>query len=148
MINYRMMTEEDSGPVAALYKECFTCPWSLAAVKDMFHVDGYYSLVAENEEKEIVAYVGMKSVFDEADITNVAVSPAMRRQGIARKLIAKLLAQAELMEINSIFLEVRASNLPAIVLYEQAEFQECGRRKNYYEAPVEDAILMVWNKEK
>ncbi len=146
MMNYRVMTEEDSEAVASLYKESFSCPWSFAAVKNMFHVDGYYSLVAENEEKEIVGYVGMKSVFDEADITNVAVSPAMRRQGIAKELIDILLARADNMGICSIFLEVRASNIPAIRLYEQAGFEDCGRRKNYYDAPTEDAILMVWNK--
>lgn len=147
MILYRSMTERDCEAVALLYKECFSQPWSLSAIKEMFTTDGYVSFVAENEKKEIIGYVGMKTVFDEADITNVAVDPGMRKQGIAGKLLKRLMEEAHEMGILSIFLEVRASNQAAITLYQHADFVDCGRRKNYYHQPDEDAILMVWNKE-
>ncbi|MDO4975917.1 MAG: ribosomal protein S18-alanine N-acetyltransferase [Eubacteriales bacterium] len=147
MILYRPMTELDCEQVSYLYKECFSQPWSLSAIKEMFTTDGYISLVAENDEKEIIGYVGMKTVFDEADITNVAVLPSMRKQGIAKILLRELMEEAKKKGIISIFLEVRASNIPAITLYEHADFKNCGRRKNYYHEPEEDALLMVWNQE-
>ena len=145
MIKYRPMMEEDSEQVADLYQMCFSDPWSLKATKEMFETSGYTSFVAENEEKEIIAYVGMKTVLDEADITNVAVHPKMRKQGIAGQLLSCLMEEAKQLKIHSIFLEVRASNIPAITLYDHAGYKECGRRKKYYHEPEEDAILMVWN---
>ena len=143
-MDIRLMNLEDCEQVARLYKKCFSHPWSLRAIEEMFTVKGYYSLLVENDEKEIIAYIGMKTVCDEADITNVAVDPAYRRQGIAHLLLEKLLQQGKKLGIASIFLEVRASNDPAILLYRHAGFLECGCRKNYYDAPKEDALLMVW----
>ena len=145
MIRYRFMTKADCPQVADLYQTCFSHPWSLSAVEEMFSVEGYVSLVAE-EEGRLIAYVGMKTAYDQADITNVAVEPSHRRQGIAHQLIRQLLQEADRQAIVSIFLEVRVSNQSAITLYRHAGFTECGRRKRYYDQPVEDALVMVWNK--
>ena len=85
------------------------------------------------EETEVIGYIGMKVVLDEADITNVAVLPAYRKKGIARKLLQQLLDEARQQGIYSIYLEVRDSNAAAITLYKHAGFKEVGKRKNYYE---------------
>lgn len=143
MIQYRFMKPEDCRQVEELYQACFSHPWTLHAIEEMFTVEGYVSLVAE-EEEHIVGYIGMKTVCDEADITNVAVAPSVRRQGIAHTLLERLLTEAEKGDICSIFLEVRVSNDPAITLYQHAGFEDCGRRKNYYDKPTEDALIMVW----
>jgi ribosomal-protein-alanine N-acetyltransferase len=82
-------------------------------------------------------------VLDEGYITNVAVSPLHRRKGIAAKLLAELRAQAEEKELSFITLEVRASNVPAIALYEGAGYVPVGTRRNFYSAPKEDALLMT-----
>ena len=85
---------------------------------------------------------GSRIVLDEADITNVAVRPMYRRQGIAARLVSLMLEQMAEKGVVSVLLEVRESNLPAQNCYAQAGFTVVGRRKNYYELPKEDALLM------
>lgn len=96
-----------------------------------------------------LGYISAQKVLDELDIFNVAVSPDARRQHIAQKLLEKLLETAETLraegELERITLEVRFSNDPAIALYQKFGFEEVGRRKNYYEKPREDAVLMDLN---
>lgn len=124
-------------------KECFSVPWSVEGLKEMFHTEDYCSFLAK-EEEEVIGYVGMKMVLDEADITNVAVLPSHRKKGIAGKLLKQLLEEAKKQNLHSIYLEVRASNIAAVTLYEHAGFKEVGQRKNYYDNPREDARLMLW----
>ncbi|MDD7114103.1 MAG: ribosomal protein S18-alanine N-acetyltransferase [Lachnospiraceae bacterium] len=143
MTEIREMKKEDCQDVWNLQKQCFSVPWSLESLEDMFRVEGYTSLVA-SDGCEIIGYIGMKAVFDEADITNVAVSPVMRKKGIGKQLIQQLLIRADQKQINRIFLEVRVSNEAAICLYQNAGFKEIDRRKGYYEKPREDAFIMVW----
>ena len=69
------MAETDCEQTEILMKECFSVPWSVDALKEMFHTKGYCSFLAK-EETEVIGYIGMKVVLDEADITNVAVLPA------------------------------------------------------------------------
>ena len=87
--------------------------------------------------------MGCQTVLDEGYITNVAVSPDCRRQGIGRALIAELAERAKRAGLAFVTLEVRASNTPAIALYEGAGFKPVGVRKNFYTAPSEDAVLMT-----
>ena len=103
------MAETDCEQTEILMKECFSVPWSVDALKEMFHTKGYCSFLAK-EETEVIGYIGMKVVLDEADITNVAVLPAYRKKGIARKLLVQLLDEARQQGIYSIYLEVRDSN--------------------------------------
>ena len=93
--------------------------------------------------ESVLGYVGMMFVLDEGYISNVAVSPEHRRQGIASALIGELLRRAEELRLSFVTLEVRESNAPAIALYERFGFAPVGRRKGYYDAPKEDAILMT-----
>lgn len=79
---------------------------------------------------------------DQADIIDVAVLPAYRRRGIARALMRAVMTAAAADGAETVFLEVRASNVPAIALYESLGFAKCGLRKNYYASPREDAVLM------
>ena len=78
----------------------------------MFHTEGYCSFLAK--EEEVIGYVGMKMVLDEADITNVAVLPSHRKKGFARKLLKQLLEEAKKQNLHRIYLEVRASNIAAV----------------------------------
>ena len=104
------MTEADCEKTGLLMKECFSVPWSVEGLKEMFHTEGYCSFLAK-EEEEVIGYVGMKMVLDEADITNVAVLPSHRKKGIAGKLLKQLLEEAKKQKLHSIYLEVRASNM-------------------------------------
>ena len=109
------MTEADCEKTGLLMKECFSVPWSVEGLKEMFHTEGYCSFLAK-EEEEVIGYVGMKMVLDEADITNVAVLPSHRKKGIAGKLLKQLLEEAKKQNLHSIYLEVRASNIAAVTL--------------------------------
>lgn len=134
------MAERHLAVLAEIEKACFHAPWSESMLREELG-KGIF-LVAERDG-QAVGYVGCQTVLDEGYITNVAVSPDARRQGIARALIAKLTGKARAAGLAFVTLEVRASNAPAIALYEGAGFGRVGVRKNFYTAPIEDAVLMT-----
>ena len=127
----------------ALEQACFSLPWTRDMLLSQLPDDSHEFLAAESVTGELLGYVGMMTVLDEGYISNVAVRPESRRQGIADLLISDLLERASLRELSFVTLEVREHNAPAIALYRKHGFSPVGLRKNYYEAPVENAILMT-----
>lgn len=97
-------------------------------------------LLAE-QAGEICGFVCAKAVASEWEIENVVVATRFFRQGIADRLVQALIGQAKMLAVSSILLEVRESNRPARRLYEKHAFREVGRRRRYYNNPLEDAIL-------
>lgn len=135
----RPMTAADVPSVAALEKLCFSDPWSVSSIAS--ELDNALSLwLVWEEDGAAAAYLGVQRVPPQADVMNVAVSPALRRRGIARALFAEL--ERRLPEIDELFLEVRASNSGAIALYRTLGFEQVGRRPNYYLDPREDALIL------
>lgn len=135
----RPMTAADVSSVAALEKLCFSDPWSVSSIAS--ELDNPLSLwLVWEEDGAAAAYLGVQRVPPQADVMNVAVSPALRRRGIARALFAEL--ERRLSEIDELFLEVRASNSGAIALYRTLGFEQVGRRPNYYLDPREDALIL------
>ena len=134
--------EADIPALAALEKECFSLPWTEEQLRASLPGERSVLLAAEGAGK-VLGYVGMMHVLDEGYLSNVAVDPACRRQGVAKALIAELLRRAGEFSLAFVTLEVRESNTPAIALYEGFGFAPVGRRKNYYDAPKEDAVLMT-----
>ncbi len=135
----RPMTAADVPSVAALEKLCFSDPWSASSIAS--ELDNPLSLwLVWEEDGTAAAYLGVQRVPPQADVMNVAVSPALRRRGIARALFAEL--ERRLPEIDELFLEVRASNSGAIALYRTLGFAQVGRRPNYYLDPREDALIL------
>ena len=102
-------------------------------------------LVALDERGAVAGYAGMQVVLDEGYILNIAVRPDCRRQGVAGRLLQVFLDFARGNRLSFLTLEVRASNYAAIALYGSRGFRGVGRRKNYYEHPKEDAVLMTLN---
>ena len=98
--------------------------------------------MALEENGSLIGYAGMLTVLDTADITNVAVLPAFRCQGLARELMTALIAAAKAQGVTRLQLEVRESNTAARALYESLGFTVDGKRKRYYRRPDEDAVLM------
>ena len=127
--------------VAALEKICFADPWSEMSIASELQNLWAYWLVAVNGD-QVAGYIGSQSSIDEADVMNVAVHPDYRRQGIAESLIEALVAELKNRSIHSLTLEVRASNAPAISLYEKQGFAQVGCRRNYYRNPKEDALIL------
>lgn len=137
----RPMTPQDVAQVAALEKCCFSDPWSEKSVASELQNPLSLWLVAE-ENGTVTGYIGSQSVCGESDMMNVAVDPAHRRKGIAEGLILTLCNRLQAEGNQWLTLEVRASNDPAICLYDKLGFTQVGRRPNYYRNPKEDALIL------
>lgn len=138
----RRMTMEDIPSVVEIENQCFSLPWSEKSFEDSLSREDTIFLVCETEESHISGYMGLYLSFDEASVTNVAVSPVYRKRGYGEALVAVAKEEAKAAGAEMIFLEVRVSNEPAISLYKKHGFEELGIRKKFYEHPVEDAIIM------
>jgi len=137
------MNADHLDEVAELERICFSTPWSRNMLAE--ELDNALSafLVALDDSGRVVGYAGVQVVLDEGYITNIAVRPECRRQGVAGKLLQVFLDFAQANQLAFLTLEVRASNYGAIALYGSRGFRSAGRRKNYYEHPKEDAIIMT-----
>jgi len=136
-----VMNSSHVAQIAALEKICFSDPWSEKSVASELDNKLAFWLVA-TEGETVAGYIGSQTVLDETDMMNVAVHPDFRRQGIAEALVNELVENLKKMGSHCLTLEVRASNAPAIALYEKLGFSEIGRRKNYYRNPREDALIL------
>ena len=135
------MTQAHISRIAELETICFNDPWPDAAIRSELENPLSYWLVAVDGD-QVVGYVGSQSVMGEADIMNVAVDPAYRRKGVAKNLLVSLERDLSAKEVHSLTLEVRASNAPAITLYDSLGFVQVGRRPSYYHKPKEDALIL------
>ena len=129
---------EHDEALVALEIRCFPDPWPadmIARLRDRFTV--------ALEGERVLGHIVLSTVLDEGNIDNVAVLPECRRCGVADALVGNCIARGRAMGLAFLTLEVRAGNAPAIALYRKHGFEEVGRRKNYYEKPREDAILMT-----
>ena len=127
--------------VAALEAICFQDPWSENSVASELNNPLSFWLVALEGDR-VAGYVGSQTVVGETDMMNVAVHPDFRRRGVAEALILALVEELKAMDSHCLTLEVRASNAPAIALYEKMGFSQIGLRKNYYRNPREDALIL------
>lgn len=144
-VNYHItpMTAARLSQVAALEKICFPAdPWSEALFRAALDDPRAAILLAEGKNSEILGYAVLFTVLDEGNLDNIAVAPAHRRHGVADALLGAVVRFGR-EHLSTLTLEVRASNAPAITLYEKHGFAAVGRRKNYYTDPKEDAVLMT-----
>ena len=136
-----IMKQEHIGQIAALEAACFSAPWSEKSVES--ELTNPLSLWLVAVDGDVVAgYVGSQTVMGEADMMNLAVGQAYRRQGIGRRLVEELVRHLRSAGTHSLTLEVRASNDPAIALYNNMGFLQVGKRPNYYSSPKEDALIL------
>ena len=112
------MTAAHVSSVAELEKVCFSAPWSENSVASELNNPLALWLVAVENDR-LAGYIGSQSVEGEADVMNVAVHPDFRRRGIAEELCRQLVSVLNERDVHSLTLEVRASNAPAIALYEK-----------------------------
>lgn len=139
--NIRRMKEEDVPYVEALEAGNFSRPWSLAAFQKILSDENYIVLILR-DKKALLGYCVLLCAGEEADITNVCTAPEARRKGVAAALLAALLKEGSKRAVKEYFLEVREGNEAARALYKKLGFEEIGIRKNYYEEPRENAVLM------
>ena len=137
------MTSAHLDEVADLERVCFSTPWSRNMLAEELDNACSAFLAALDADGAVVGYAGLLVIADEGYITNVAVRPESRRGGVAGQLLDVFLKFAEANGLAFLTLEVRESNYAAIALYGSRGFRGAGRRKNYYEHPKEDAIIMT-----
>ena len=138
------MAAEHLDRLEQLERMCFSRPWSkkmLAEEQD--NQCAAFLVAVEPETEKAVGYAGLLVVADEGYITNVAVDPSCRRQGVAAQLLQVFDNFAKGNHLAFLTLEVRPSNAAAIALYEGFGFREVGRRRNYYDLPKEDALILT-----
>ena len=137
---FRRMTENDLDKVAAMEKEIFSMPWSKESFRESLLQNYSYFFVVE--EGDILGYCGVHNFGGDGEITNVAVDKNARGQGVATKMLQYAMDETKKIGVEAFTLEVRISNTKAIGLYEKLGFENKGIRKNFYENPVEDAMIM------
>jgi len=128
--------------IAEIESLCFSSPWSKESLL-LLTKDGATGFCAVGESGRVYAYVGMLTVLDEGQITNVATHPDARRMGLGGAVVSALIESASKKGIVSFSLEVRESNKPAIALYEKLGFVVMGVRKGFYTKPAENALVMI-----
>lgn len=136
------MKREHTAALAELEKQCFSRPWSQKALEDELYSPTAFFIVAV-EGEQILGYGGMHCCCGECYVDNIAVFAQYRRRGVGAALVGELLAQAKRQGGEFLSLEVRPSNLAAVHLYTKLGFVEEGRRKEFYNAPREDALIFT-----
>lgn len=128
--------------VADLERQCFSSPWDeklyAAALAQSF-----FRLWGAKASDTLAGYVSVYHLGAEVEIINIAVAPALRRQGVGALLLRRVRAEAESSGAERIILEVRRSNAPAIALYASQGFIQAGVRPGYYPDTGEDALVYV-----
>ena len=137
----RNMTEKDVNAVADLEKAIFPDPWTAKSIYDTFGQKQAFIVVAEEKEK-IVGYCIVYFVLDEGEIARIAVDPSLRRQGVGCQILEQVQKTCIEKEVTRLLLDVRESNESARKFYQNYGFQTDGIRKNFYDFPKENAVLM------
>ena len=140
-LTVRRMRDADLPRVMELEAACFSTPWSEPTFRGLLR-RADCDLFAAEAEGELVGYAVFWSVLDQGELGNLAIAAGWRRRGIGTLLLEAVAARAREREVREMFLEVRQSNSAARELYERYGFEEVGRRRNYYSAPVEDALVL------
>ncbi len=144
------MKKEDIDQVMSIEQASFSMPWSRNLFLSEFRSPGISTLMvalADGPVRTVGGYIVIWLVEDEMHILNLAVTPSLRRQGIARKLVLAAIKRADQKGAKRAFLEVRASNAVAQKLYLDLGFTGTSLRRDYYDAPVEDAVIMALEKD-
>lgn len=138
-------TEELAGNLWAVATSGFgeDSPWTEDQLFKLLKA-GNSIMLAAIQEEEIVGLIVASTTTVESDIYMVVVDEDYKRQGIGQQLFQELIAYCTEEGLETIFLEVRESNLPAFNLYKSLGFEEIGRRRAYYSKPIEDALMMKY----
>lgn len=139
----RPMEPRDLPEVLAIEGEAFSLPWSMETFRSLLEREPWALLVLEAPSGAVAGYAVLGCVIDQGELANIAIRAADRGRGWGATLLDGVLAEAARRGVQQLFLEVRRSNEAAAALYRSRGFQEIGIRRNYYEAPREDARVLV-----
>lgn len=133
--------EDDLPRLAEIETVCFTHPWTEGAFR--WSTEEGKRLLTACAGDTVLGYVALWPILDEGEIANVAVAPEARRKHVGDALLTAAEALARELGLVRLQLEARAGNAPALALYKKHGFAVVGQRKDYYETPREDAVLMT-----
>lgn len=150
-------TEDDIPRISEIEQESNTPPWTHGSLLNELYNEDSFFIVADkqlqsdiqnesNQHYSIIGYALLRRIDNAGEILKVAVEKSHRRTGIGELLIKSCLDYAKNNSMESVILEVRKSNTPAIKLYDKHGFKPIRTRKDYYTNPLEDAIIMKRNK--
>ncbi len=149
----RRASAADIDAVLRIERESFVDPWSRASFEAALDEQRMRFLVVDetgdaemtgavDPAARLVGYVVALLLIEEAEVANIAVVPRVRGQGIGGRLLDQVTADAADLGVQSLYLEVRESNIAARALYDSRLFTQVGRRRGYYRHPVEDALVL------
>ena len=142
----RDMSAADLAAVVAIEYESYSVPWSESTFRGLLRRRDAEMVVAV-VGNDVIGYAAFWCVVDQGELGNVAVASRWRGRGLGARLIEEVIRRAARRGIVEVFLEVRPTNTVARRLYERFGFVAVGRRRNYYQQPVEDALVLrrpVW----
>lgn len=137
----RKMEEQDLTQVAAIERTLFSDPWSENAFRETLKQEEADFVVAV-EADEIIGYCGAYRALDEAEIVNVAIKKECQNLGLGAKMVQSLIDQEKEKGSRFFILEVRSSNVSAQCCYKKLGFRTIGIRKDFYDCPKENALVM------
>ncbi|MBQ0014245.1 MAG: ribosomal protein S18-alanine N-acetyltransferase [Oscillospiraceae bacterium] len=129
--------------VVEVEEACFAHPWNREGIESNFNNPDAYFFVALDDADKVIGYIGTYMVRDECFVTNVAVLPSCRKQGVGSALVKQAVSSAQANGASFITLEVRLSNVEAINIYKKFGFESDGVRPKFYRDPDEDALIMT-----
>ena len=138
----RRMLPSDVKQVATIEAEVFPDAYSERAIFEVLTSETAMCFTALSDGVPVAYLIG-RLIAPEGEIYRIATAPEKRRRGIGYRLLDYSVKTARGDGLEALFLEVRASNAPAISLYEAYGFRRCGVRRGYYSEPKEDAVLML-----
>ncbi|HET7321714.1 MAG TPA: ribosomal protein S18-alanine N-acetyltransferase [Longimicrobiaceae bacterium] len=140
-VELRPLARSDLPAMLAIERAAFSTPWRSSTFEALFD-RADTDLLAAVHQGTLVGYAVCWTILDQAELGNVAVAPECRGRGVGRRLVQAALARVRERGAAECFLEVRASNEAARILYERSGFEPIGRRRRYYSRPTEDAVVM------
>lgn len=140
-VELRTMDVTDLPAVIRIENESYSVPWSESTFRGLLRRRDAELIVATVDAR-VIGYAVFWCVLDQGELGNVAVTSRWRRQGIGELLVTEVIRRAAARSVREVFLEVRPTNHTARRLYERFGFTHVGRRRNYYQEPVEDALVL------
>lgn len=142
-IECRPLGAGDIDAVFAIEASAFTTPWQPETFEGLLGRDTVEMVVMTHQATEVIGYAVLWCILDQGELANLAIVPERRGKGLGSHLLRHVLDVAARRGVRKFFLEVRASNVAAIALYEGFGFSEIGVRRGYYDNPREDALVMA-----
>ncbi|MFP4398399.1 MAG: ribosomal protein S18-alanine N-acetyltransferase [Desulfonatronovibrio sp.] len=141
--SYQVVPIEDKyfRELVSLEQQCFAQPWTVEQYRQFTGLE-HFRILGVFEGGELCSYISFYFLPDEAEIINLGVRPDCRKRGMAASLVSSVLELCRKAKLESVFLEVRPSNIAALNLYQGFGFKEIATRKNYYPDNMEDALLL------